>query len=161
MGTPDEVFKYAFDLILQAEVVIADGPAGLAELTRALLMICDLALVPCGPSALDLEASRMTVEVVNQARRVRKDKENLPHALFIPNRLQSHTVLSHELLSVSEQLGIPVAQNPLRLRQIYANAPGQGLVVWKMPTAPSEAVADMQLLCQEIMSYAKTRTQTS
>jgi chromosome partitioning protein len=53
------------DLVEQAQVVIADGPAGLAELTRALLMVCDLALIPCGPSALDLEASRMTVEVVN------------------------------------------------------------------------------------------------
>jgi chromosome partitioning protein len=159
MATPDEVFKYAFDLMNQAEVVIADGPAGLAELTRALLMVCDLSLIPCGPSALDLEASRATVEVVNQARRVRKDNENLPHALFIPNRIQSNTVLSHELLSVSDRLGIPVVQNPLRLRQVYANAPGQGLVVWKMPNAPGEAVADIQLLCQEIITYAKTRTQ--
>lgn len=159
MATPDEVFKYAFDLMNQAEVIIADGPAGLAELTRALLMVCDLSLIPCGPSALDLEASRVTVEVVNQARRVRKDKENLPHALFIPNRLQSNTVLSHELLSVSDRLGIPVVQNPLRLRQVYANAPGQGFVVWKMPNAPGEAVADIQLLCEEVITYAKTRTQ--
>jgi chromosome partitioning protein len=155
MSTPDEVFKYAFDLMEQAQVVIADGPAGLAELTRALLMVCDLALIPCGPSALDLEASRMTVEVVNQARRVRKDPGQLPYALFIPNRIQMNTVLSQELLSASERLGIPVAQNSLRLRQIYANAPGQGHVVWNIPNAPGEAVANMQLLCQEIMNYAK------
>jgi chromosome partitioning protein len=155
MGTPDEVFKYAFDLMEQAQIVIADGPAGVAELTRALLMVCDLALIPCGPSALDLESSRMTVEVVNQARRVRKDPNQLPHALFIPNRIQTNTVLSHELLSVSERLGIPVAQNALRLRQIYANAPGQGHVVWNIPNASGEAVADMQLLCQEIMDHAK------
>src|ERR1041385_1281961 len=72
MGTPDEVFKYALELLPQADMVIADGPAGLAELTRALLMVCDLALVPCGPSALDLESSRVTVEVIHQARKIRK-----------------------------------------------------------------------------------------
>ena len=157
MGTPDEVFKYALDLISQSELVIADGPAGLAELTRALLMVCDLALVPCGPSALDLESSRITVEVIQQARKIRKG--DLPLALFIPNRLQTNTILANELMAVSSRLGIPVTQSALRLRQIYANAPGQGQVVWKIPNAPTEAVADMQLLCQEIITYAESKSQ--
>jgi chromosome partitioning protein len=157
MGTPDEVFKYALDLISQSELVIADGPAGLAELTRALLMVCDLALVPCGPSALDLESSRITVEVIQQARKIRKG--DLPLALFIPNRLQTNTILANELMAVSSHLGIPVTQAALRLRQIYANAPGQGQVVWKIPNAPAEAVADMQLLCQEIVTYAESKSQ--
>lgn len=155
MGTPDEVFKYALDLENQAEIVIADGPAGLAELTRALLMVCDLALVPCGPSALDLEASRVTIEVIRQARMIRKN--DLPDALFVPNRLQTNTMLAHELMAVSSQLGIPVTSTVLRLRQVYANAPGQGQVVWSMQNAPGEAVADMQLLCEEIMTYAGSK----
>jgi len=155
MSTPDEVFKYALDLENQAEIVIADGPAGLAELTRALLMVCDLALVPCGPSALDLEASRVTIEVIRQARKIRKN--DLPDALFVPNRLQANTTLGHELMAVSGQLGIPVTSTTLRLRQVYANAPGQGQVVWNMPNAPGEAVADMQLLCEEIMTYAGSK----
>jgi chromosome partitioning protein len=158
MGAPDEVFKYALDLEAQSEIVIADGLAGLAELTRALLMVCDLALVPCGPSALDLEASRVTIEVIQQARKIRKG--DLPQALFVPNRLQANTTLSHELMAVSSRLGIPVTEHSLRLRQIYANAPGQGQVVWNMPTAPGEAIADMQLLCQEITAYAETNPKT-
>jgi chromosome partitioning protein len=144
-------------LLPQAELVIADGPAGLAELTRALLMVCDLALVPCGPSALDLESSRITVEVIHQARKIRKG--DLPLALFIPNRLQANTILGNELMAVSSRLGIPVTQAVLRLRQVYANAPGQGQVVWNIPNAPGEAVADMQLLCQEIISYAESKSQ--
>jgi chromosome partitioning protein len=91
-AAPDEVFKYAFDLMEQAKEVIADDPAGLAELTWARLMVCDVALIPCSPSALDLEASRMTVEGVNQARRVRKDADHFPRALFLPNRLQTTTL---------------------------------------------------------------------
>jgi chromosome partitioning protein len=157
MSTPDEVFKYGMDLVNQADLVIADGPAGLAELTRALLMICDLALVPCGPSALDLESSRITVEVIQQARKIRKG--DLPLALFIPNRLQANTILASELMAVSGRLGIPVTKSALRLRQVYANAPGQGQTVWNIPNAPSEAVSDMQLLCQEIITYAESKQQ--
>ena len=157
MGTPDEVFKYGMELVSQADLVIADGPAGLAELTRALLMICDLALVPCGPSALDLESSRITVEVIQQARKIRKG--DLPLALFIPNRLQANTILASELMAVSGRLGIPVTKSALRLRQVYANAPGQGQTVWNIPNAPSEAVADMQFLCQEIIAYAESKQQ--
>jgi chromosome partitioning protein len=159
MGTPEEVFKYALEFMPESELVIADGPAGLAELTRALLMVCDLALVPCGASALDLESSRITVEVIQQARKIRKG--DLPMALFIPNRLQTNTLLANELLAVSSRLGIPVTQTSLRLRQIYANAPGQGQVVWNIPNAPGEAVADMELLCQEIISYAESKTEIS
>jgi chromosome partitioning protein len=159
MGTPEEVFKYALEFMLESELVIADGPAGLAELTRALLMVCDLASVPCGASALDLESSRITVEVIKQARKIRKG--DLPMALFIPNRLQTNTLLANELLAVSSRLGIPVTQTSLRLRQIYANAPGQGQVVWNIPNAPGEAVADMELLCQEIISYAESKTEIS
>ena len=158
MGTPDEVFKYALELLPQADMVIADGPAGLAELTRALLMVCDLALVPCGPSALDLESSRITVEVIKQARKIRKG--DLPLALFIPNRIQANTLLANELMSVSSRLGIPATQSMLRLRQVYANAPGQGQVVWNIPNAPGEAVADMQLLCQEIIAYVEPKPET-
>lgn len=159
MGTPDEVFKYALDLETQAEIVIADGPAGLAELTRALLMVCDLAIVPCGPSALDLEASQVTIEVIRQARKIRKN--DLPHALFVPNRLQANTTLAHELMAISGKLGIPVTSTVLRLRQVYANAPGQGHVVWSMPNAPGEAVADIQLLCEEIVNYANDKAKVS
>src|SRR5689334_7827000 len=39
------------DGILEAaEWVIADGPAGYSPVTRALIIACDLCLLPCGPS---------------------------------------------------------------------------------------------------------------
>ena len=69
---PDEVYEHAPKLAQQVDVVVADGPAGTDELTRALLIVCDLALVPCGPSPLDLEASQLAVRVIRQARLIRK-----------------------------------------------------------------------------------------
>jgi chromosome partitioning protein len=152
MTDPDEVYEHAPKFAQQVDVVIADGPAGTDELTRALLMVCDLALVPCGPSPLDLEASQLAVRVIRQARGIRKG--DLPHALFVPNKLQANTILSSQLLEAPGVLGIPAVQNPLKYRQVYAVAAGQGQVVWQMEGAPSEAVGNMELLCQEIFDYA-------
>ena len=149
---PDEVYEHAPKFSQQVDVVVADGPAGTDELTRALLMVCDLALVPCGPSPLDLEASQLAIRVIRQARGIRKG--DLPHALFVPNKLQANTILSTQLLEAPGALGIPTVQNPLKYRQVYAVAAGQGQVVWQIDGAPGEAVANMELLCQEIFDYA-------
>jgi hypothetical protein len=94
----------------------------------------------CGPLA---------VRVIHQARGIRKG--DLPHALFIPNKLQANTILSAQLL---EAPGIPTVQNPLKYRQVYAAASGQGQVVWQMESAPGEAVGNIELLCQGILDYA-------
>ena len=99
---PDEIDEHVPKLAQQVDVVVADGPAGTDELTRALLMVCDLALVPCGPSPLDLEASQLAVRVIRQARAIRKG--DLPRALFVPNKLQANTTLSTQLLEVPNVL---------------------------------------------------------
>lgn len=39
---------------LSEKVVIIDGPAGLGEVTRSILLVADIALIPCGPSVLDI-----------------------------------------------------------------------------------------------------------
>jgi chromosome partitioning protein len=152
--TPDEVLEEVPRLEREASLVVADGPAGMAELTRALLMIADLALVPCGPSALDLEASTQAVRVIRQARDVRKN--GLPHALFVVNKLQPQTRLSRELLESAATIGIPVARTALHFRQVYADAPGQRSVVWKMGYRGTEGAAELHQLFLEVTSHGKT-----
>ena len=49
---PDEILEQAPKLVEQFEVVIADGPAGMAELSRAILLRADLALV-VSPESFD------------------------------------------------------------------------------------------------------------
>jgi chromosome partitioning protein len=58
LKTADDVIDQAPRIVSQFDVVVADGPAGLSEVTRALLLVADLALLPCGPSALDLRAAQ-------------------------------------------------------------------------------------------------------
>ena len=47
LPTPDDVLEEAPKLKEQYDLVIADGPAGLSEVTRAILLRADVALLPC------------------------------------------------------------------------------------------------------------------
>lgn len=54
-----------------------------------------------------------------------------PEAMLIPNKLQTQYRLSRELLGTAKSLEVP-SIGGLRLRQAYADAAGQGTVVWKL-----------------------------
>ena len=131
LPTPDDVLERAPKLKEEYDLVIADGPAGLSEVTRAILLRADVALLPCGPSTMDLRPAKDSLRVLQQAQSVRN---GTPKAFFVPNKLQSGTRLTRELLSTAEALGLPVLPG-LHLRQVYADAVGQGTVVWRMPNA--------------------------
>ncbi len=143
--TADEVIEKSPGIVASAEYVIADGPAGLSEVTRALLLVADLALLPCGPSALDLRAVQDAIRVVRQAQQIRK---GFPDAVLIPNKLQANYRLSRELIETAKSFDIP-SLTGLKLRQAYADAVGQGTMVWNLPRA-DEATADMTQLFKEL-----------
>ena len=120
----DQVPKRAADF----EHLVVDGPAGLSEVTRAILLVADLALLPSGPSVLDLRAANDAIRVLKQAQTIRQGP---PQAVLVPNKLQVQYRLSRELLETAKSLEIP-STSGLRLRQAYADAAGQGTVVWRL-----------------------------
>ena len=128
LQTPDDILEKIPELRSTYDHLAIDGPAGLSEVTRAILLVADMALLPCGPSVLDLRAVNDAIRVVNQAQAIRQGP---PRAVLVPNKLQVQYRLSRELLETSKSLGIP-SVGGLRLRQAYADAAGQGVVVWNL-----------------------------
>jgi chromosome partitioning protein len=47
-------------------------------------------------------------------------------------------------------LNLPLARTPVTLRQIYADAPGQGALVWKLGARGSDAAAELAALFTEL-----------
>lgn len=134
-------------------VVVIDGPGGLAELNLRILLAADMAILPCGPTDLDLRASELSINVIKEAQDTRDN--GLPKALFVPNRVQVNTLLSSEMMQQTERdIGIPVARTPIRLLQAYADAPGQGKTVFQMGYRGKDAADDLHNLFTEIMTYA-------
>jgi len=151
--TPEDVLDQLPKLAGEFEHIVADGPAGLSEVTRAILCLADLAVFPCGPSALDLRAVIDAMTVVKQIQQIRNGP---PKEVIIPNKLQAHYRLSRELLQTVKNWGMP-AGDGLRLRQAYADAAGQGTVVWRMATQSArEATAELQFLFQQLIAYEPT-----
>jgi len=129
LKTADEVLEQMPRIITDYDLVVADGPAGLSEVTRSLLLVSDLALLPCNPSGLDLEAVRDAIRAVRQAQKIRNGP---PRAFLVPNRIEPNQLLSRELLDAAGSLGLP--QLPaIRKRAALADCYGQGTVVWRMP----------------------------
>ena len=50
-----------------------------------------------------------------------------------------------------------MAKTPMILRQIYADSPGQGAVVWRMGARGREAAEEMKRIFSEILPEAKAR----
>jgi chromosome partitioning protein len=151
--TPEDVLDQLPKIQANTEHVIVDGPAGLSEVTRSILCLADVAIFPCGPSVLDLRAVIDAIGVLRQIQAIRK---GLPKEIVIPNKLQLQYRLSKELLETLQTTGMPVGEG-LRLRQAYADAAGQGTVVWRMASQSArDATAEMQFLFQELTSYEPT-----
>ena len=146
LQTPDEILDQVPQLAAQFDVLVIDGPAGLSEVTRAVLLVAHLALLPCGPSVLDLRAVQEAIRVVGQAQRIRGGP---PQAALVPNKLQVQYRLTQELLAAVPTLGVPVLSG-LRLRQAYADAAGQGTLVWRLGPRGLAATEELSRLFEEL-----------
>ena len=77
----------------------------------------------------------------------------IPFRVFSSNKLQTNYRLSRELLETADSLGIP-SLPALKLRQAYADAAGQGTVVWRLP-GTKEVADEMNDLFSQIDEYEK------
>jgi chromosome partitioning protein len=157
LQTADEILEGVPKLQTQFEHLIIDGPAGLSEVTRAILLVADMALLPCGPSALDLRAVNDAIRVVKQAQAIRHGP---PQAMLVPNKLQVQYRLSRELVEMLSTLEIPATKG-LRLRQAYADAAGQGTVVWRLGPSGENAGNEIRELFYGLFGQAATHTERS
>jgi chromosome partitioning protein len=145
--SPDDVIKQGKKLAKDYQHVVIDGPAGLDEITRAMLLVADIALIPCGPSLLDVRAASLAVQVLETAQLVREGK---PTALFVCNKVQPNTRLSRELLETAHTFGIGVTHTFIQFRQVYADAVSQRTVVARMGYRGKDAATELDQLFQEV-----------
>jgi chromosome partitioning protein len=144
--TPEEVIRRIVRLAGDADDIVIDGPAGLSETTRAIMVRADKVFLPCGPSILDLRAASKAVQLLQEAQKARK---GLPKGALIPNKLQKRGRLSREMLNTVHKLKIPVLAG-LSQRQAFADAAGQAKVVSEMGASAFLAAHEMKQLLKEM-----------
>ena len=148
LAGPDDILNKLPKLSQEADYVIADGPGSNTEISRALLLRADLALVPCKASMLEVRALAQATAVLKQARDIRG---GAPKAKVVLSMVGKNYRLTQDMKEAAVSLRLALTDAALTLRQVYADAPGQGTVVWKMGTRAGDAAVEMERLFREIL----------
>ena len=127
-----------------AEYIVLDGPPRIAEMTRAIMMLADLCLIPVGASVAEIWATADVLTIIEQAKQVRPI-----NAWMLWTRHRSFTNLAKELTEqATKELGLPILKIPMALRVAYTEALGAGLTVTEMQD--QNARIEMRMLIAEV-----------
>ncbi len=158
LDNPDIILNELPVLNQEADFVVADGPGSLAETSRALLLRADLGIVPCKASMLEVRALAKATEVLRQAQDIRGGS---PKAVIVLSMVGMHYRLTQDMKDAAAALSLPLAHKALILRQIYADAPGQGAVVWNLGSRAKDAAHEVEELFHELLPAAARKRITA
>lgn len=118
-----------------ADYIVLDGPPRIAELTRAILMLSDLCLVPVGASAAEIWATTDLLALIAEANKITPVK-----ARMLWTRHRPKTKLAKDLSELAAQeLGLAALATSLGMRVAYPQALGEGLTAAEVQDASAKA----------------------
>lgn len=130
------------------DLTIIDCPPRHGDIQRSALMVADVVVLPCGPTAVDAWALAGTLDVLKEARALRDEL----HACVLITRKQGRTALGKGARAVLETSGLGVLRTELGYRIAYqeAMATGQGVTTYS-PRDP--ASREIKNLLEEIQRF--------
>jgi chromosome partitioning protein len=152
LGDANEILDRLPALAAQCDYVVADGPGSNTETSRALLLRADLALVPCKASMLEVRALAQATNVLRQAQDIRGGH---PRAIIVLSMVGKTYRLTQDMKDAAAALELPLAKTAITLKQIYADAPGQGAVVWRLGARARDAANEISALFREVLPDAR------
>lgn len=130
--------------------VVIDTPGRTSDVSRAALMVADVAVVPVGQSAADVWAATETVELIRQAQTLRPELRGF----LMVTRKAPRTSLGQGARDVLASLGLPVLEAATTYRVAWQEslAAGKGAAQY----APRDAAAlETRALVDELLAGAK------
>jgi chromosome partitioning protein len=130
--------------------VIIDCPPRHGDIQRSALMVADVAILPCGPSAADAWALGASIDLISEARALRPELE----VRILITRKQGRTALGRNAREVLEKSGIALLKTEVGYRVAFAEAlgAGQGVTAY----APRDAAAEeTRALVGELLLWEK------
>jgi chromosome partitioning protein len=118
-----------------AAYIVLDGPPRIAELTKAILILSDLCLVPVGASAAEIWATSDLLDLIVEANKITPVKARM---LWTRHRPNTKLAVNLSALSATE-LGLPALSTSLGMRVAYPQALGEGLTVAELQDASAKA----------------------
>ncbi len=151
LDCPDDVLNELPRLAEEVDYLVADGPGSQTEMSRALLLRADFAIVPCKASMLEVRALAKATEVLRQAQDIRR---GLPRAVAVLSMVGRKYRLTKDMREAAGALNLQLASSAFVLRQIFADAPGQSEVVWNMGAKGRDAAKEVDAVFREVLPEA-------
>jgi chromosome partitioning protein len=129
-----------------ADIVLIDTPPGLQDVAYQAMLLADLALLPCGPSPLDMFPLKESLTLALKARAERRSKK--PRIRFVPSKVLKNTHLGRDLSSSLEKMGKKVLPE-IGQRIVVAEAVMSGLTVQEYAPG-SAAQAEFEQLAKAV-----------
>jgi chromosome partitioning protein len=148
-ATPEECLSEVQELSRSHDFIVGDGPGGLDDVSRALLILADLALLPITPSLLDLRSVQEATAILRFAQGINAGR---PAGKLLLNKIPTRDIISRELRAAAPGLGVDVAAGVIRDLQAYRDAVQQGTVVTRMSRKAKPAADEIETLCTELLA---------
>jgi chromosome partitioning protein len=143
---PEPISRSEIDELSQNyDYLVIDAPPAFGDITKSILAVTDLSIIPLSPSALDVWSCKGTLEMVDEAR---EENPDLDVKLLI-NRKIPGTRVGREARDSLAVFDMDILDSELCQRVAYIDAMTSGVSV--MQYAPSSKAADeVESLCDEI-----------
>jgi chromosome partitioning protein len=123
-----------------------DAPPGIGETLKSILVVSNLAIIPIGPSPLDIWSSKETVSLIKQAR---QHNRKLTSKLLICRKIVG-TRIGKEAREALRAYKMGVFRTEISQRIAYVEAMISGLSVIQY-NPNSETTREIRDLCNEII----------
>jgi chromosome partitioning protein len=139
-------------LAIEVDFVVVDAPPHVDIVTKAIIGISDLVVVPCSADGVGLVAAAPMVELIRLVRSARSDGG--PKCLFIPTRVNVRTAGAREIETALRKLGETVGP-PIHQRDAFVDAAAAGRWIGDF-AFNSAAHRDIKKLASVVLRLGKT-----
>jgi len=128
------------------DYVLIDAPPAIGDISKAILAVTDLAIIPLSPSALDVWSCWGTLKMIDEIRPLNSDIE----VKLLINRKIPGTKIGRDSREAMKEFQMDVFNTELCQRVAFIDAMTSGVSV--MQYAPhSKAAGEVERLCEEII----------
>lgn len=155
----DELMGELGDLAKSYDYVLVDGPAGLSEATKSIMLCADLAVVPCTTGFADIVSADQTIKVIGHAQKYRG---GAPKVVMFLSRGFKGTRITREARRLLEGYKqVTVLKSMIYNRQLILDTWGQGATVWNLEgSGQQDAIKEYENLFTELMEMLGHDKQT-
>ena len=146
MHQPEPISRSEIEELSQNyDYLVIDAPPAIGDITKSILAVTDLSIIPLSPSSLDIWSCKGTLDMVDEAR---QENPDLDVKLLI-NRKIPGTRVGREARDSLAVFDMDVLDTEMCQRVAYIDAMTSGVSV--MQYAPGSKAADeVESLCDEI-----------